>query len=502
MGPLLPSRHALVLLLWPLAACSGDKVLGDYPTCTCDLAEPPAQLRHVPLTIATFWEDQQEKRALDTFTEPIRKRGHYLVTGQKLATRDEVQRHIREAFVTREPPDIFQVNGGSNVLRWVDGRPSDATDVCALDRLRDGTEWKRDYFSDALEPLSCNGALYGLPVGIHHINVLLYNRDLFEQLETLARASGRELLPPEALKNGYELVEWLEQVDGLSRTRSGPPLVPLALGSANAWPLALVAFENVLLSLTDDAYETLWLGRLEGAGRARRTELRLALTKMLEVLRGLLQVSNFDQGWTWREAVEQVGRGDALLTINGDWAFAAVPEEAKERVVVSTFPGTNSKFVYTPDSFAVPRDLKRNGFPARFFLRDVVGDKSALLAFSKIKHAIPPRRDLETGDLEELERAGLRSTYEEFVRCTEPNSGCRTVLAVSGLAPPPGIDPCFDEIEALLRYAVTDIEPEHDSGGDRLCTKWPFPDDGAEAEARLLDVLIEIGGQRYAKGCR
>lgn len=500
MGLLSPFRRASILLLCPLVACSGEKVLGDYPPCSCDLAEPPAQLRAAPLKIATFWKDKEDF-ALTPLTENIDAR-RYRVTRESLKTRDEVQQHIREAFVTRDPPDVFQVNGGSDVLRWVDGRASDETDICALDRLHATNEWKGSYFSEALEPLSCNGALFGLPVGIHHVNVLLYNRELFEQLKELAQDRDQVLAPPENIKDAFELLEWLEQVEELSLSVRGSPLIPLALGSADNWPLTLVAFENVLLGLTEDAYETIWMGGLEGAGSTRRSELTAVLKRMLGVVRGLVRVSNFQHGVTWQEAIQQVGSGQALLTINGDWAFAALPEEHKGGVQISVFPGTHGKFAYTPDSFAVPRDLEKNGFAARFFLRDVVGDKTTLLRFSNAKHAIPPRRDLDDADRAQLTYPSLLSTYDDFVRCTDPRSDCEPVLAVSGLAPPPGSDPCFDEIEALLRYAVTGVEPEHDPEDERLCKKWLFPGDSKEAEARLLEVLIGIGGHRFAEACR
>jgi glucose/mannose transport system substrate-binding protein len=484
--------------LW-LLGCSGDRVLGDYPPSTCDLAEPPDEFSDEPFSIATFWADR-EQAALETLRKRVDS-DRYLISTEQIGTRVEVQRHINDAFESQKLPDVFQVNGGSDVLRWVRDRAPDATDVCPLDRLRERNHWSERYFPDALGPLSCHGNLYGLPVGIHHLNVLFYNRELWKALIERARASGLELLEPAQLKSPYELLSQLHRITSLEATTpSGAPLAPLALGAESEWPLTIIAFENVLLGLTSDAYDTLWMGGLEVASEQRRMELRETLQEMLAVLRELRSFSDTAASMSWQDALRQVGTGEALLTITGDWGFAQLDPEMLEKVEAITFPGTADTFVYTPDSFAVPRELKKNGFPARSFLESVVADKAALIDFSNAKHSIPPRNDLNDTEVASLASQNLRDTYRQFSSC-DANHGCTLRLAVSGLAPPPGTDPCFDEMDSLLGFAVTGHDPWSGSSVPRRCAS-ALPRTAAQAEERLLDLLLEVAQRRFAADCR
>ncbi len=486
-----------------LVGCSGELVLGDYPPSTCDLAEPPAEVRRVPLTIATFWGgDDQEREILQKLLKYVDK-NRYVPTPQQMNSRVDAQLTISDAFENQELPDVFQVNGGNDVLRWVQGRDAESTDVCSLNRLRDIYDWDANYFSSALAPLSCRGALYGLPVGIHHLNVLFYNRELFAELQGQAKSRGVQLVEPSELQTPHELIQQLHLIDSLSaRTAQGAPVVPLAIGATDEWPLTIVAFENVLLGLGQGAYETLWLGGLENdPDGARRAQLRASLEEMVSVLRALHGLSNFKAGKSWQEALRQVGDGEALMTITGDWGWAQLSPDTLARVSTATFPGTAGHFVYTPDSFAVPRELKKDGFPARSFLHDVVENRSALIDFSNSKHSIPPRKDLDAEALSELASDELRATYREFAACEASPDRCKLLLAVSGLGPAPGTNDCFDDIDALLTLAVADVQPSPTDLAERRCSE-PFPTTSGDAAARLLELLLSIGSRHLAADCQ
>lgn len=497
----------LVLLIsYGLLACSGEQVLGDYPPSTCDLAEPPDTFSHVPLSMATFWtKDPNENLALEVLVSRADERGYDVLTWRP-DTRVEAQLRIKDSFDkddNKQLPDVIQVNGGSDVLRWVSQRTGEATDVCALDQLRDQEHWSRDYFESALKPLTCRGQLFGLPVGIHHLNLLFYNQVLYEELQQLAMQRGLELRKPSELGGVHELIEQLEVIAKLGvELPSGAPLVPLALGTKDEWPLTILAFENVLLSLSRDAYQTLWLGELASDGGKGAEQLELQLRRMLETLRELVRYSNFAARLEWQDAVRQVGSGEAVMTVTGDWGWAQLPDEHRDNVATVAYPGTADSFVYTPDSFAVPRDLHKNGFPARSFLRDVVANTTALIEFSNLKHSVPPRRDLTTSEIAMLGTESMRRTYERFSDCDASAGGCQLLLAVSGLAPPPGAEPCTDDVDALLTLAVTGRGPSRAQIDNRLCTEQRFPNTAALAEERLIELLLSVAKKRFAADCR
>lgn len=497
-----PAVLSLGLLAAWLVACSGERVLGDYPLSSCDLAEPPARVDKTPLAIASFWEaDDKEREAFLTLLRRVDDE-RFLVWPQKMLTRVEVQRQMKEAFEQQKLPDVFQVNGGSDVLRWVERREPESTDVCALDGLRDRYGYENAYFEQALAPLSCRGSLYGLPVGIHHLNVLFYNRALMSQLIQLADARGVELVAPEGLHSSYELISTLKRVAELGvKGPSGKALVPLALGTTSEWPLTIVAFENVLLSLGRTLYERLWLGGLAHADASHAAELRAALAEMLAVLRSLVSFSQVDPGVSWQDAMRQVASGEALMTVTGDWGWAQLDTETLDRVQITTFPGTAGSFVYTPDSFAVPRELRKDGFPAHAFLHEVVESKQALIEFSNHKFSIPPRRDLSQEEVQSLATSSLRDSYRAFAECEDSSEDCKLLLAVSGLGPPPGADPCFDDMDALLTFAILNVEPPASVLRRRSCDQ-PFPSSRAKAEERLIDLLLGIARRPFADDCR
>lgn len=484
-----------------VGACSGERVLGDYPPSSCDLAEPPENVADAPLSVATFWAgDSREREAFQTLYDRI-DQDRYAPAQETMTSRVDAQRRITAAFDLQRLPDVFQVNGGNDVLRWVDGRDAESTDVCALDSLRETYQWQAHYFEAALAPLTCRGKLYGLPVGVHHLNVLFYNRELFAELKQEAREQQRELVDPSELDDVGSLVELLTEVAALSpKTPGGAPIVPLSIGAQSEWPLTIVAFENVLLSLGDGAYETLWQRGLDGDDGARSRKLRRALERMVELLRELAAVSNLEQRVGWQAALRQVEAGEALMTVTGDWGWAQLSADAAERVATVDFPGTSSVIVYTPDSFAVPREVGKDGFPARYFLHDIVESKDAVLEFSAMKHSIPARSDLTEAEVERLPTESLRERYRRFRAC-DADPECEPLLAVSGLGPAPGTDPCVDEIDALLTLAVSGMSPSPEVLDSRRCRE-PFPLDRDAAAERLVDLLMSIANRRFSADCR
>lgn len=450
------------------------------------------------LWVSTFWTDDEEQKALEVLRENVPPQYNYKPL--EMSTRVDSQLSLKAAFKEGRLPDVFQANAGSDVLRWVSKRAPDAREVCELDPLSRAFDWEGTYFPESLRPASCHGHLYALPVGIHRLNVLFYNRELFTLLARQALVHGEVLREPSALQSPEELLAELEQVGRLARELDlGSDFVPLAIGAENVWPLTVVGFENVLLGLGKDAYQTLWQGGLRTKDDQRKEELVRSLEDMVSYLRSLFELASLDVRVSWQDAVRKVGEGRALFTVTGDWGWAQLDETQAARVETTAFPGTSKSFVYTPDSFAVPRELKKSGFRARAFLDSVVADKQTLLDFSKVKHSIPPRRDFEQ---EELEPPTLRESYQQFKDCSGGSPDCELLLAVSGLSPPPGEDDCFDDIDALLTLAVTGSLPPPDPEAPPRECRDPLPTERGAAKDRLFDLLLGIAAHPFAEDCR
>lgn len=488
------------------SACTGDLVLGHESPSPCDFAENTEPGKGVELL--TFWsEDEQERRALSV----LRSRAQDIdlhVTESSDEDRVTLQKNLQEGNFG-VLPDVFQVNGGSDVLQYIHG--TEGARICTLEHLVKKYEVRKNYFSAALAPSSCHGTLYAWPISIHRLNTMLVNLDVYEQAEKAANDQGTVLPPLTALNNAAELLAALEIVGSLQlQTDSGKRIVPLSLGIefidpildrksfGQEWVLLIVAFENFLLSYDVAAYKRLWYAE----GDMTEEELR---ARLWDVISDLHRIGALVRpgARSWQAATLEVGEGSALLSIGGDWMRAQLNENllAAGRVVSVPFPGTDDYYVYTPDSFAVPRQLKSNGSAARNWLTQVVDDRATQLNFSRAKQAIPAVSGLGKADLQTLSSEYLAQSYRAFSACHERHSACELLLAVSGLGPSPGLDPCFDRLGQVLAM-VAGVELERGAREAQGSCARSMPKSVEEAEAELIEVLLAQARSPFRKECR
>jgi glucose/mannose transport system substrate-binding protein len=506
---LLARRRApwVVALLSSIASgCGGVEVLGREEAeqlNSCQLADyegaPPETV-----VFASFWTDDAESKAL----EVLELRGGALgptPSRQRLDDRASQQQTLKEWLTTDSGsvPDSFQVNGGSDVLQWVYDKGGKDSELCPLDDLARRYDMSGRYFEAALSPVSCDEHLFAAPIGVHRLNALMYNRAALALVEQKASEDGDPLPSVESLTSSEAFFDYLERVKSLDvKNDDGIRIVPLSVGHSGTWPLTILAFDNMLAGSPGAVYEATWMGRPNGE---TDEELRPAFEQLASQLGGLASLSNLDKRLSWQDATRAVGQGNALFLVMGDWALAQLEDNERDDVEIRAFPGTEDTFVYTPDSFSVPRRDGDNGAAARLWIHGVLDDKATQLAFAARKQAIPAIRGLDNAALEELKSEYLEKSYRTFAECQEEDSGCRLLLAVSGLAPPPGSDACFDEVGYLLSR-ITGVESEDEidgvlPGDERTCPT-PLPSSPDEAKEQLVDLLLEVSRTAYAAKCR
>jgi len=303
---------------------------------------------------------------------------------------------------------------------------------------------------------------------------------------------------PKNLNSVDEFLNLLETVHEWQLIGSdGETLVPLALGRTSPWPILILAFENLLAAYSGEAYEKVWLGR----GDAGDTALAEDLAKLAEDLARVGAVTKPGEPIEWQEAVRDVAEGQALFTVMGDWAWAQIPANKREEVAAVPFPGTRGSYIYTPDSFTVPRfgapRQPANGVEAHLWLREVIDHRETQLDFARVKQCIPALSDLREEEFESLGSDYLRESYLEFTECQSADSDCRLLLAVSGLGPPPGSDACHDEMGLLLSHVAGFPVWEGTSG----CFDEP-PADSEQATEAMIDILLRLSQERFAPHCR
>lgn len=493
----------LFLLAGGLFGCDlGEpEVLGAVATSCAfaDYGEPREE--RLRLEIATFWIGDGESQAYEVLRSSVDPAECTVSTTPRNGRIEQLTSLLDWVAEGSSLPDAFQLNAGSDVLHWVSGGKAERPELCSLSELSARYRWEEKFFSSALEPLRCRGELFGLPVGVHRLNTVLVNPELYASLETLAAEQGESLPALSELDDLEAFIDVLERAQRVAeRDGFGRPVVPLALGVDSTWPLTILAFENFLVSFGEDAYETLWYGGLQGASGEREAWLRGVLELLFDRLERTLAFARPEAPLSWQDAVVAVAQGDALFTVMGDWSLAQLNQEQRARVRELRFPGTVGAYVYTPDSFAIPRIVERDGAAPHLWLREIVESREVQLRFAARKNSIPSLRGLAS---EELPTPELRESYERFAECQDSDSECRLLLAVSGLGPTPSADPCFDRMGPWLARAVDYplFEPETEERELGVCARGE-PASAAEARSLLLELLLDVARSRFAADCR
>jgi glucose/mannose transport system substrate-binding protein len=311
---------------------------------------------------------------------------------------------LRTRLEDREPPDTFQANVGQDLLRWVLYNGADAAES-KLEPLSGKAVLGRD-FSDVfpaavLSAAGFDGEVYAVPVNIHRTNSLFYNKQVFADLN---------LTPPTSLEELYEVSEQLQAHD----------VVPLAVGAKGSWTLALLFFENLLIAKQGaDFYQEYFSGNVDSGADPRVLEV------LDESLR-LWRYTNADaRQIEWDAAVAMVHDGRAAMTVMGDWAkgtleqLGGIPGKTFGQI---PFPGTSGVFVFTADTFPLPR-----GAPRRKDALEFLGTLASLEgqnAFNPIKGSIPARTDIDPTAYDVLARAMIKDFRRDTLK-----------LALSGMAP-------------------------------------------------------------------
>jgi glucose/mannose transport system substrate-binding protein len=335
--------------------------------------------------ILSWWVSRGETEALRALIS-VYRRSHpnASVVSAAVSGTPIARRELRSRMTRGRPPDTFQVNGGTDLFSWV-GSGAFRERMEPLDFLFSSEGWTAAFPPDVLELVTHAGRLYAVPVDIHRINTLFYNKAVFVE-------SG--LAPPTTLGELHEVAETL-------RARG---IVPFAIGHKDPWTLTMLAFENVMVAVAGGDY---YLDFFSG----RRSPDDPELSATLAHLARILDYANPDAASRgWDDAVELLCAGGAAMTIMGDWAkgylssggaafdFGEVPS-----------PGGVDAFVFATDTFGLPRRATQRA--SAIDLLKVIGSKEGQDAFNPLKGSIPARTDADLSRYDPLARATARDFW-------------------------------------------------------------------------------------------
>jgi len=265
------------------------------------------------------------------------------------------------------PPDMFQSNGGRDLLRWDFPASSPGGHLESLESLFERERWRACFSDEVLDLVSSGGEAYAVPLNIHRINTLSYD------LHTFART-------------GVDVPKTIDELHGAVAALKRAGVSPIALGVREPWVLTMLAFEFLLVGIAGPGF---YRDFFEGKGSPRSPEIAQALAE----LGRLLDVSNRDAPTLgWDRAADRVRIGSAAMTLMGDWTKGYFERRGYlegEGFGVAAAPGTEGAYVFTVDAFGIPRGAA-NRDRAVDLLR-IFGSDHGQTVFSRIKGSRPAR---------------------------------------------------------------------------------------------------------------
>jgi glucose/mannose transport system substrate-binding protein len=326
----------------------------------------------------------------------------------------EARKRVGERITAGQPPETFQANGGWDLLSWVFGSSLDDKATC-MTALNQWADWAAAIPAPVLETVQVGDKIYAVPLNVHRVNTLFFNRKVFIDHDVPVPSGGTLT----TLDDLFALAKLL-RAEGVA--------APIALGTQDPWTLSLLLFENLLVA------------RGGGAGYRRFFEgsddvLKSPTIKIaLDDLGTLLGYTNSNAAsTTWDQAIDMVRQGLSAMTIMGDWAKAYFLDQARKDGLDVDFgqittPGTDGTFVFTTDTFGMPKGARNTD--GALALLSLFGSREGQDAFSLLKGSIPARQDAGTGPYD----AAALKTLAEFKAVSDDHD--HLIPATAILAPP------------------------------------------------------------------
>lgn len=312
------------------------------------------------------------------------------------------------------PPDTFQANGGWDLMAWVLYDPQNPSSrLSKMNPIDDlAMDWKDQLPDKVLGSVSYTDPtvsdpnvgqthVYAVPLNIHRLNTLFYNRQVFDEVG---------IVPERDLQDLAGFFDVAERVKKYAQDMERP-IAPIALGYGQnqSWTLAIIFFENILVAANPavgrkerELYEQLF------SAPVIHDALKPDIGYAIEDFRRLVSLANeHADDVTWDQAIDRVLKGEAAMTIMGDWAMGYAKAAGKN---TSTFgfmpmPGTSNTFVFTTDTFGLPIGANDD---TKGVLR-VFGSVEGQRIFNEKKGSISARVDVEIATDDER-----RPTFEAF----------------------------------------------------------------------------------------
>jgi glucose/mannose transport system substrate-binding protein len=276
---------------------------------------------------------------------------------------------IKKRVLNSNPPSTWQAWPGKNLQPYVDADKLENIGESVWSH----NDMKNAYLAGPKETAKPGGKFVTVPLNIHRLNNLFYNKKVIEKAGVDPKGIGK----PSDLVAAMKTVESKTDAVGMAQqTKSGWSTLQL-------WTQVLMGEHG------EQAYTAFTEGKV--------SENKKAVKDSLSIVKEYHNHFNGDAGsLDWQQANKKIINGKAAFFHQGDWAAGAYRAqdgfEFQKQWDQVTFPGTDGKYVLVMDSFPFPKNNPTKDATTKF-LR-YVGSKDAQERFNPKKGSIPPRTDV------------------------------------------------------------------------------------------------------------
>ncbi|MGL4995379.1 MAG: ABC transporter substrate-binding protein [Deefgea sp.] len=350
-----------------------------YTTIGLILLLLSSALHAEPLDVLHWWTSLSERRAADFLRtklaeENIEWRDAAIPGGAGLGA----MKVLKSRVLSGKPPSVAQLIGPA-VSEW-----AELGLILELDNA--AGRWQSQMFPTIWELVTHRQHTVAVPLGIHRINTLFYNKKVFDRLG---------LKPPRNFTE-FKRVALQLQVAGIT---------PLAQ-STEAWQVATL-FETLVLAESDvKFYRELFAARNPQAYLDPRFAQALS---RLRQLRSYTTKSASDVSWT--DVSRQFASGNAAMVVMGDWMKGELMAQGLSVDVdfaCVTVPNTDNAHLYSVDTMVMfAGDYSKQLSQERF--AQIIVSPAVQLGYSKLKGSVPIRKDIDIAGLDSCGKNSWRA---------------------------------------------------------------------------------------------
>jgi len=320
-----------------------------------------------------WWTSGGEKAAIDALVSVFEDKypGVFVKQTPVAGGAGYVMKALMKSLVLAgEAPDAFQMHAG------YEGKPYfEAEYLEPITDLWVAEGWK-DVIPDVVEAMvKFDGEYYSVPVNIHRVNVVWYNKDVLQD----------HAIDPATLTTWDAFFTACDKLVAEGHTH------PIALGDIGKWADTHV-LEQIIAGEGIAFYEKWVNGKVTSATDT-------TLVHALNTFKTYLGYVNPDHAaLTWDQATARVITGEAAFNVMGDWANGEFIVPAVGKVYGTDYgtfptPGTAGMYGLCIDCFQHPAGVAHPANSLNWIR--VVGSKEGQDAFNPKKGSIPARTDAD-----------------------------------------------------------------------------------------------------------